>query len=148
MTGPTGSGEASGRDDVDGTSGDGAGPDSVAAYRRRIRELAGRARAERRSFEPPADPPAERRALAYLREGFGPTVMVYVEARTGGRLVRFSQADHDLLGRAVDDWLRLYARCYGVDLDPQATVRTAAEALLETHDLRDTAQVLTRVPDR
>jgi hypothetical protein len=117
-------------------------------YSGRIRTLAERARDERRSFDPPANLPAEQRALSYLREGFGPTVMVYVEARTGGRLVRFTEREHGLLHRAVNDWLHLYARCYGVEVDPDATVRTAAEALLETHNVRDTAQLLTCVPER
>jgi hypothetical protein len=74
--------------------------------------------------------------------------MVYVEARTGGRLVRFSPAEFDLLHAALNGWLALYTRCYGVETDPDVTIREAAEVLLETHNVRDTAQLLTHVPER
>lgn len=48
----------------------------------------------------------------------------------------------------MNDWLTMYARCYGVDLDADFTVREAAEVLLRTHDVVDTAQLLTCVPER
>lgn len=113
----------------------------------RVRELAREARAARESFEPSATPD-EDRALEILREGFGPVVWVYVEGRTGGRAARYSQTDMRLLRQALNDWLELYARCYGVELDAEFTVREAAELLVETRNVRDTARVLTRVPER
>lgn len=114
----------------------------------RLDELAEAARRARRNFEAPASPPAEARATEYLRTGLGPTVALYLDARTGGRRVEFSAAELSLLHRAVNDWLELYARCYGVEMDPDFTVREAAELLLQTHDIVDTAQLLTTVPAR
>lgn len=120
----------------------------MSRYADRIDELARRARADRAAFDPPADPPDQERATRYLREGFGQTVGVYLDARTGGRLVRFEPAEFERLEAAMNTWLSLYARCHAVDIDPDVTVRTAAEALLDTHDARETAAVLTGVPDR
>ena len=118
------------------------------SYWPRIRELAGDAHAARQSFEPPTDLPDEERALSYLTEGAGQVVAVYVEARTAEEDVEFSPVEHSLLHRSLNDWFDLYARCYGVSLDSDFTVREAAEILLQTHDIVDTAQVLTRVPER
>lgn len=118
-------------------------------YADRIGALAQRARRTREAFDPPADPPAEDRALRYLREGLGPTVALYLEARTGdGDPVAFAPEEFSALEGAVNEWLELYAACYGVSLDAEFTVREAAVALLETRDVRDTARVLTRVPGR
>lgn len=128
------------------------GPDTErqsesAAPRERIRTLVAAADEAREGFEPPPAPDEER-ANALLRRGFGPTVWVYVEGRTGGRRERFDETEHLLLERTMNDWLELYARCYGVDIDAQFTVREAAELLVETHNVRDTAQLLTGVPER
>lgn len=121
---------------------------SRSAYWPRIRELAAEAAAERRAFDPPAAPPDEERALSYLTEGAGRVVAVYVEARTHDEGVAFSEAEHALLHRALNDWFDLYARCYGVELDADFTLRETAELVVRTHDIRDTAQLLTRVPPR
>jgi hypothetical protein len=114
----------------------------------RARRLAARAREERAAFVEPADPPDPERATVYVREGVGPTVAVYVEARTRDEWVDFSREEFRLLDRALADWLRLYAACYGVEVDPDATIRGAAELLLDTHSARDVAQLLTGVPER
>ncbi|MFB6353733.1 MAG: hypothetical protein ABEJ92_06570 [Halobacteriales archaeon] len=111
----------------------------------RIDALAERAREDRTAFEPPEEPPAPERARRYLTEGVGPAVAVYVEARTGD-WVRFEPDEFARLERAMNDWLECYAGCYGVDLDADFTLRTAAEALIDTHDIRDVARVLTKVP--
>ncbi|ELZ25600.1 hypothetical protein C475_10368 [Halosimplex carlsbadense 2-9-1] len=116
-------------------------------YRARIDDLAEEAAAARASFDPPADPPDEERALAVCREGVGAAVAVYVDARTG-EWHRFGEAEFDRLERALNTHLELYARCYGVEIDPDHSVRTAAEALLDTHNVVDVAQILTGVPDR
>ncbi|QIB74892.1 hypothetical protein GL213_06005 [Halogeometricum borinquense] len=118
------------------------------AYYEQIRSLAADARAERRRFEAPSDATAEERALSYVREGVAPVTGIYVEGHTGGEHTRFSQTELDLLHRALNDWLSLYARCYGVAVDPDATVRTAAEILLQTHDARAVARLLTDAPPR
>jgi hypothetical protein len=114
----------------------------------RIQDLAESAFHETESFEAPSSPPDEEQALELLREGFGPTVWVYVQAHVGDRDRRFNRAELALLQRAMNDWLELYARCYGVELDAAFTVREAAELLVETRNVVETAQLLTRVPER
>jgi hypothetical protein len=113
----------------------------------RIAELSERARRDRESFEPPVDPPDEETALEYLVDGVGDVVGLYIEARTG-ELVRFDDAEFAMLERALNDWLDLYAACYGVDLEASFTVREAAELVVDTHSIRETAILLTNVPDR
>lgn len=117
-------------------------------YGERIDELARRAERDRTAFDPPSDPPAPERALEFLRDGFGQAVLVYVQARTGGEQIRFGHREFDRLERAMNDWLGLYTACYGVDYEPEFTVREAAELLVRTEDLRDVAQLLTNVPER
>lgn len=130
----------------------GDGPEARAAdespYAERIRELAAEARRAREAFDPPEGDERAERAAECARDGVGPVVALYVEARTGARNVAFSAAEHRLLRRALNDWLTLYARCHGVELDADFAVREAAELLVETRDVRDAAQLLTRVPER
>lgn len=82
-------------------------------------------------------------ALVAARDGLGPVVGAYVEARTAGEPVRLSERELDRLHAATSDWLAVYARCRGVDADPDATVREAAELLIDTHDVTDVAALLT-----
>ena len=113
----------------------------------RIDELAASARADHAAFEPPAEPPDEERAMGYLRDGFGQAVWCYVDARTNG----FDHIDPDdftALEGAMNRWLALYAQCYGYQIEADVTIRKAAELLLETHNVHDTARVLTHVPER
>lgn len=110
----------------------------------RIEGLGARARAERSAFEPPEDP--DERAMEYLREGVGPAVAVYCESHTGGDPA-VTGDDLIRLQEAFDAWLSLYARCYGVDLSGSYPIRTAAELLVDTHDVVDVAEVLTGVPE-
>jgi hypothetical protein len=116
------------------------------SYAERIDRLAARAERDRRAFDPPAEPPDEDRAMAYLREGVGPAVALYLEARTGGDPVCFDAAEFDALEEAMNEWLALYAACYGVDLDASFSVRQAAELMVETHNVADVAYLLTKVP--
>lgn len=120
----------------------------MSRYHERIAALADRAREQREAFAPPADPPADDRAVEFCRDGVGPTTLVYLEARTGGPPVPFSKAEFALLERALNDWLELYAACYDVDVEAAFTVREAAQCLLDTRDAVETARVLTHVPDR
>jgi hypothetical protein len=117
-------------------------------YWERIKPLANRARRDRERFEPPAEPPDEERAVEYLREGVGPAISVYVEGRTGGERVPFTDVELSLLERSMNTWLSLYARCYGVELDAEFSIREAATVLVDTRNVVDTARVLTHVPDR
>ena len=121
---------------------------SGSAYRERIDEFAAQAERDREAFEPPENPPDDERAMEFLKEGLGPLVALYLEARTVERDVEFSREELEGFHRATNDWLSLYARCYGVEMNPDVTVRRAAEVLLETHNIRDTAQLLTQVPPR
>jgi hypothetical protein len=110
----------------------------------RIEALGDRAREERERFDPPSDP--DERALSYLREGLWPVLAVYIEARSSGE--RLSRAEHTALEDALNEWLELYALCYGVGIDSEFSVRETAELFVETHNIRDTAQLLTHVPAR
>jgi hypothetical protein len=114
-------------------------------YSDRVADLADAAEADRASFDPPADPPDERRALRYCREGVGEAVAVYVAARTG-EFARFEEGEFETLELAMNTYLDLYARCYGVDIDADYSARTAAEVLVDTHDIVAVAQILTGVP--
>ncbi len=121
---------------------------SESGYTDRIAAYAEQAERDRETFDPPEQPPDEEQAMAFLREGLGPLVALYLEARTADWDVEFSAEELEGFHRATNDWLRLYARCYGVEMNPDVTVRRAAEVLIETHNIRDTAQLLTQVPPR
>lgn len=115
-------------------------------YGRRIRTLERRVEEVRTSFDP--NPPDDERAMDLVREGFGPTVSLYCEARTGDSWVRFDPESFERLEATMNAWLDLYAACYGVQLAGDYGIREAAELLVDTHNARDTAQVMTGVPDR
>ncbi|ELY39774.1 hypothetical protein [Natronorubrum tibetense] len=87
-------------------------------------------------------------AATYLREGAGQAIWLYVEARTGGRLVPFSPAELEALERAMNQWLECYTRCYGVAFDADFTVREAAGLLVQTRNVDDVGQLLTGTPPR
>lgn len=116
-------------------------------YYTRIADLAETARHERETFEPPDGTDPER-ALTYARDGLGDVVALYIEARTAAWDVEFSARELRLLHQATNDYLSLYTRCHGVAFDTDVTVREAAEVLLKTHNIVDTAQLVTKVPDR
>jgi hypothetical protein len=117
-------------------------------YAERIAALAEQAEHDIELFDPPENPPDEERAMEFLRQGLGPLVALYLEARTVEEDVEFSAEELEGFHRATNDWLSLYARCYGVEMNPDVTVRRAAEVLVETHNIRDVAQLLTQVPSR
>ncbi len=115
---------------------------------REVEALASRAEADREAFVPPEEPPAVGKALTYLREGAGQAIWLYVEGRTGGRYTEFSPEAFSRLEDAMNEWFSLYTACYGVETDPDVSIRTAAEALIETENVHDTARILTGVPER
>lgn len=121
--------------------------DAEARFHERIHDLAARAERDRAEFSPPADPPAEDRAMEFLREGAGPAISLYVEARTGGEMVHFPPAEYQALEGAMNTYLELYTGCYGVGVDGNWTLREAAELLIDTHNIRDVAAMLTHVPE-
>lgn len=117
----------------------------MSPYSQRIETLYERSQQDQAAFEPPAEPPAQDRAMEYLRNGVGEAVAVYVDARTGN-WHRFEEAEFTQLETAMNTWLELYARCYGHDIDAAFTVREAAEALIDTHNIHDVARILTHIP--
>lgn len=122
--------------------------DDPSAVRERIDDLRKRAREDDRQFLPPSDPPDEACASEYLRRGAGQVIALYAHLRTGGRLHAFSEEEFDALEEALNIWLRLYAACYGHDIDPAVSIRSAAEALIETEDISAVARVVTGIPER
>jgi len=117
-------------------------------FAERIEGLAEQATADRQSFTEPADPPAPEKAMTYLREGVGPAVSLYVEARTGGLMVQFPPDEYHTLEGTMNAYLDLYAACYGRELEGEFVIREAAQLLVDTHNIKDVAQVLTGVPER
>jgi hypothetical protein len=127
----------------------------VSRYGPRIAALARRAERERAAFDDGRRGTESADAVAgpddadeYLRDGAGHAIWLYVEARTGGRTVPFTEPELAALEDAMNRWLECYARCHGVDLEAAFTVREAAELLLDTRNVVDTAQLLTCVPRR
>ena len=115
-------------------------------YADRVRALERRASDVGDDFAP--DPPDDELAMHVVRTGFGPTVSLYCEARTGDSWVRFDEQLFDRLEATMNDWLGLYAACYGREVAGAYGIREAAELLVDTHNARDTAQVLTGIPER
>ena len=120
--------------------------DAQTRFTERIWELEERVESEVAAFDPPEDPPAEDRAMEFLREGAGPAISLFVEARTGGQMVHFPPEPYEALESTMNDWLELYAACYGADIDADFALREAAELLVDTHNIKDVAEVLTNVP--
>ncbi|RZV11023.1 hypothetical protein BDK88_2255 [Natrinema hispanicum] len=132
----------------------------MSRYGPQIAALARRAERERAAFDAvevtvgsgsdpiPDGPTSPDNAVGYLRAGAGQAIWLYIEARTGGRLVPFSDAEFTALETAMNRWLECYTRCHGVALEAEFSVREAAELLLETRNIVDTAQLLTCVPAR
>ena len=127
----------------------------MSRYGPRIAALARRAERERAAFVDGRR--ANRSANAgsvpdeaddYLRDGAGQAIWLYIEARTGGRMVPFTEPELAALEDAMNRWFECYAHCHGVDLEAEFTVREAAHLLLETRNIIDTAQLLTCVPQR
>lgn len=88
---------------------------------------------------------ATEEARRVARDGLGPVVACYVEARTSDDPPRFSRRELSALDGATQDRLTCYARALGVDHESDATVRGAAELLLATHDVVEVARRLTGV---
>jgi hypothetical protein len=120
--------------------------DPRARFTERIWELDERVEREREAFDPPANPPNEDRAMTFLREGAGPAISLFVEARTGQHMIQFDPEAYEALEEAMNEWLELYAACYGQDIVADYALREAAQLLIDTHNIRDVAEVLTQVP--
>lgn len=112
-----------------------------------IADIADRARRDVERYVEPETLPDDEQALAYLRDGVAAVVSVYIEGRTG-EYAEFDDVEMALMERALNDWFILYARCYGTEIDAAFTVREVAELVIKTHNLSDTARLLTGVPER
>lgn len=115
-------------------------------YGERLERLAADARRLEHEVEVKSDVDEET-AMQVVSEGVGPTVSLYVEHRTGGTMAPFTSDEMRTLEEALNTYLEIYCRCYGFDLEFDYTVRGAADVLVETHDARAVAEVLTKVPD-
>ncbi|AFZ71603.1 hypothetical protein [Natronobacterium gregoryi] len=118
----------------------------MSRYGPRIAALERRAERDRVRLEDSDEEPQVEEPAAYLREGAGRAIWLYVEGRTGGRMVPFSAAELAALERAMNAWFECYALCHGIEIDAVFTIRDAAELLLETHNVIETAQLLLGVP--
>ncbi|ELY98302.1 hypothetical protein C482_12322 [Natrialba chahannaoensis JCM 10990] len=120
----------------------------MSEYGPQIAALARRAEREHAALHRGNEPLGPTFAPQYLRDGVGQAIAVYIDARTGGRPAPLSPAELDSLEYAMHRWLECYARCHGVVLESDASIRTAAEVLLETRNIDDVGQLLTGVPAR
>lgn len=80
-----------------------------------------------------------------VQDGLGRVIGVYILLRTGDRHYRFSAEEFDRLERTLNNWLDVFAKSRGVELESAVSIRTAAEALLETDDVYAVAEILTGV---
>ena len=115
------------------------------AVNERIDELVRKAEADQVDFCWPADPPAVDRAMEYLTEGAGQVIVLYAHLRTGGRNYPFSPDEFAALEWAMNTWFRLHAACLGERIDPNVSLRTAAEAFVDTEDIVAVAATVTGV---
>lgn len=125
---------------------DDSGAVDPTAVRETIERLSDRAERDASAFEAPPEPDPDR-ALEYLRSGAGQAMATYIILRTGGRTYRFSETEFEALEVAMNQWFELYAASFGTDIDSDVSIRTAAETLLDTNDVREVAELLTGVPD-
>jgi hypothetical protein len=63
-------------------------------------------------------------------------------------MVHVPPDEYHALEGAMNDYFGLYAACYGVDISAEYALREAAELLIDTHNIKDVAQILTGVPER
>ncbi|ELY95173.1 hypothetical protein C483_02376 [Natrialba hulunbeirensis JCM 10989] len=120
----------------------------MSEYGPQIAALARRAEREYDALSRGDDPSEPAFASQYLRDGVGQAIAVYIDARTGGQPAPLSPAELDALEYAMHRWLECYARCHGVVLESDVSIRTAAEVVLETRTIDDVGQLVTGVPSR
>tara|TARA_A100001037_G_scaffold288499_1_gene299210 strand:+ start:20396 stop:20776 length:381 start_codon:yes stop_codon:yes gene_type:complete len=87
-------------------------------------------------------------ALECLMMGFGPIVAMYLEARIKGKLIPITQNQFEKIELIMNGWLEIYARYYGEEIEANFSVRDAALLFLETHDIQDVAEILTKIPNK
>lgn len=119
----------------------------MSEYRDDIESVIETVRTDQANFEPPVEIPDEAAAIEYLRRGAGQAVAIYIDGRTDG-LAPFDEDEFDMLEEAVNTSFKLYAACFGEDIEPSVTIRAAAELVVSTHSIREAAALLTDVPER
>lgn len=119
-----------------------------AAVGERITMLADRAARDAETFDPPESPPDPEQAIEYLRTGAGQVIVLYAHLRTGGRFYHFSPEEFEQLETAMNTWFSLYAACLGVEMESAVSLRTAAEAFVDTEDILAVAETVTGVSGR
>ena len=48
----------------------------------------------------------------------------------------------------MNGWLEIYARYHGEDIEANFSIREASLLFLETHDIQDVAEMLTKIPKK
>ena len=84
-------------------------------------------------------------AMECLTKGFGPSVAIYIEARLKGNLIPITPEQFQKLETIMNGWLELYTEYLGEKIEANFSIREAAVLFLETHDIQDVAEILTRV---
>lgn len=85
-------------------------------------------------------------AMECLMKGFGPSIAIYIEARLKGNLIPITPEQFLKLESIMNGWLELYTEYLGEKVEANFSIREAAVLFLETHDIQDVAEILTRVP--
>jgi len=87
-------------------------------------------------------------ALDCLMVGFGPVVAMYIEARIKGKLIPITPEQFKRIELIMNGWLEIYARYHGEDIEANFSIREASLLFLETHDIQDVAEMLTKIPKK
>ena len=87
-------------------------------------------------------------ALDCLMIGFGPAIAMYIEARIKGKLIPITPEQFERIESIMNGWLEIYAKYYGEDIEANFSIREASLLFLETHDIQDVAEMLTKIPKK
>ena len=87
-------------------------------------------------------------ALECLMMGFGPVIAMYIEARIKGKLIPITPEQFERIESIMNGWLEIYAKYHGEDIEANFSIREASLLFLETHDIQDVAEMLTKIPKK
>ncbi len=87
-------------------------------------------------------------ALDCLMIGFEPAIAMYIEARIKGKLIPITPEQFERIESIMNGWLEIYAKYYGEDIEANFSIREASLLFLETHDIQDVAEMLTKIPKK
>ena len=80
--------------------------------------------------------------------GFGPVIAMYIEARIKGKLIPITPEQFERIESIMNGWLEIYAKYHGEDIEANFSIREASLLFLETHDIQDVAEMLTKIPKK